>query len=88
LVRRQPRRCCSRARGRADALATAENVDDVQLALHLVDFVIGNGGPHSGAAKARKADLLAQRANYERSFVASNILTSAAQLQRAELGDH
>jgi alkyl sulfatase BDS1-like metallo-beta-lactamase superfamily hydrolase len=73
---------------RADALAAAENVDDIQLALHLVDFVIGNGGPQSGAARARKADLLAQRATYERSFVANNILTSAAQLQRAELGDH
>ena len=48
------------------------------------DFVIFGGGPEVGAARALKADLLAARAAGERSFVASNILRSAAAMERTD----
>jgi len=70
---------------RADALAASGAVDDVQRALHLVDFVIGNDGDRVAEAHARKADLLDARAAAERSFVANNVLTSAAMLERQRL---
>lgn len=70
---------------RADELAATGDVDDVQRALHLVDFVIGNDGDRVDEAHARKADLLDARAAAERSFVANNVLTSAAMLERQRL---
>ncbi len=67
---------------RADALAAGDATDQ-QRALHLVDFVIFAGGADVDAARRRKADLLDARAEGERSFVASNVLRSAAALERA-----
>jgi alkyl sulfatase BDS1-like metallo-beta-lactamase superfamily hydrolase len=67
---------------RADELAGGD-AGDQQRALHLVDFVIFAGGDDVAAARNRKADLLDARAEGERSFVASNVLKSAAVLERA-----
>ena len=67
---------------RADELAAGDAAEQ-QRALHLVDFVIFAGGDDVAAARARKADLLDARAAGERSFVASNVLKSAATLERA-----
>jgi alkyl sulfatase BDS1-like metallo-beta-lactamase superfamily hydrolase len=69
---------------RADELATRDAADH-QRALHLVDFVIDAGGGDVAEARRRKADLLEARAEGERSFVASNVLRSAATLERAAL---
>jgi alkyl sulfatase BDS1-like metallo-beta-lactamase superfamily hydrolase len=69
---------------RVDALADSGDAADVQLALHLVDFVIFSGSGDVDAARERKADLLHRRAEHESSFVAHNILESAATLERAE----
>lgn len=66
---------------RADELAKGEAAAQ-QLALHLVDFVIFAGGDDVADAHRRKADLLDARADGERSFVASNVLKSAAMLER------
>ena len=66
---------------RADELAGGDATHQ-QLALHLVDFVIFAGGDDVAEARARKADLLDARAEGERSFVASNVLRSAATLER------
>jgi alkyl sulfatase BDS1-like metallo-beta-lactamase superfamily hydrolase len=70
---------------RADALAASGAIADAQLALHLVDFVVSDAGPRAEEARARKAALLDARADGERSFVASNVLRSAATLERARL---
>jgi alkyl sulfatase BDS1-like metallo-beta-lactamase superfamily hydrolase len=74
---------------RAAALAGGSAADQ-QLALHLVDFVIFAGSDAGEAAvteaRARKADLLDARADGERSFVASNVLRSAAVLERDGAG--
>jgi alkyl sulfatase BDS1-like metallo-beta-lactamase superfamily hydrolase len=67
---------------RARALAGSESTDDVQMALHLVDFVIFHADGRVDEARALKADLLDGRAAGERSFVAHNILASAAVLER------
>lgn len=66
---------------RADELAGGDAADQ-QRALHLVDFVIAAGGDDVAGARVRKADLLDARAAGERSFVASNVLKSAATLER------
>lgn len=68
---------------RARALHASGALADVQRALHLVDFVLFDGGPQADAARALKAELLAARAAVEPSFVARNILASAAKLERA-----
>ena len=70
---------------RADQLADGDGAGQ-QLALHLVDFVIEAGGDHVEAARRRKAELLDARAELEPSFVASNVLRSAAALERERLG--
>lgn len=70
---------------RADVLAESIETKDLQLALHLVDFVIFNGGDRVADAHRRKADLLEVRAKCEKSFVANNILASAATLEREAL---
>lgn len=67
---------------RVDALADSGSTDDLQLALHLVDFVIFDGGARTDDARRRKADLLQARSRRETSFVAHNILRSAAVLER------
>jgi alkyl sulfatase BDS1-like metallo-beta-lactamase superfamily hydrolase len=67
---------------RARALGASETTDDLQKALHLVDFVLFNGGDRLGEARGLKADLLEARSKQERSFVAHNILASAALLER------
>jgi alkyl sulfatase BDS1-like metallo-beta-lactamase superfamily hydrolase len=70
---------------RADELAQGDEAAK-QRALHLVDFVIFAGGDDVAEARRRKADLLDSRADGEPSFVASNILRSAATLQRDDSG--
>jgi len=70
---------------RARQLGASDATDDIQRALHLVDFVIFHGGDQADEAHALKADLLDQRAAKERSFVAHNVLASAAVLEREGL---
>ena len=70
---------------RARALAGSDDVADLQLALHLVDFVLFHADGPLAEAHALKADLLDARAAQERSFVAHNILASAAVLERDHL---
>ena len=67
---------------RARALAGSEATADVQRALHLVDFVLFHGDDRVDEAHALKAELLDARAGRERSFVAHNVLASAAVLER------
>ena len=67
---------------RARDLAASGGTDQLQRALHLVDFVLFHGGGQLDEAHALKADLLDARAAKERSFVAHNILASAAVLER------
>ena len=67
---------------RARALSGSGATDDIQKALHLVDFVLFNGGDMMTEAGVLKADLLDARSKQERSFVAHNILASAALRQR------
>jgi len=67
---------------RARALAASGATEDVQRALHLVDFVLAHGDDRIHEAHMLKADLLDERATGERSFVAHNILASAAVLER------
>ena len=54
----------------------------IQKALHLLDFVLFNDGDMVTEARSLKADLLEARSKQERSFVAHNILASAALLER------
>lgn len=67
---------------RARALGASARTGDVQRALHLVDFVLFHGEDLVDEAHALKAELLDLRAGGERSFVAHNILASAAVLER------
>lgn len=67
---------------RARSLRAGGTPDEVQRALHLVDFVLFDGGPEATEARALKADLLGARAKGERSFVARNILAAAAKMER------
>lgn len=72
---------------RANELAAKGERDSIQRALHLLDFVIEGAGPESKEGKeARdvKADYLEARAKHEPSFIARNILSSAAVLERGE----
>jgi len=66
---------------RVDELSSGDSADQ-QRALHLVDFVIFAGGDHVAEGHRRKAGLLDARAEGERSFVAHNVLRSAAVLER------
>ena len=66
---------------RVDELARGGAADQ-QRALHLVDFVIFADGDDVAGGHRRKADLLEARSAGERSFVASNVLRSAAVLER------
>lgn len=67
---------------RARALAGSDVIDDLQRALHLVDFVLFHGDDRLDESHALKAALLDSRAAHERSFVAHNILASAAVIER------
>jgi alkyl sulfatase BDS1-like metallo-beta-lactamase superfamily hydrolase len=67
---------------RARDLARSGSIDELQRALHLVDFALFHGDERVGEAHSLKADLLDARAAHERSFVAHNILASAAVLER------
>lgn len=71
---------------RADELASG-GATEQQRALHLVDFVIFADGDDVAEARRRKAALLDGRAETERSFVAGNVLRSAATLEREQLPD-
>jgi hypothetical protein len=71
---------------RAEELAAGDAAEQ-QRALHLVDFVVYGGGPEVADAHRRKADLLDLRADSERSFVAHNVLKSAAVLERQQADD-
>jgi len=68
---------------RARDLSGSEVVADLQRALHLVDFVLFDAGDRVAEAHALKAQLLEARATRERSFVAHNVLASAAVVERA-----
>jgi alkyl sulfatase BDS1-like metallo-beta-lactamase superfamily hydrolase len=68
---------------RARALRAENAPASIQRALHLTDFVILDGRGDVAAARALKAALLVARGEAEPSFVARNILMSAAALERA-----
>jgi alkyl sulfatase BDS1-like metallo-beta-lactamase superfamily hydrolase len=67
---------------RARSLQATGELADLQRALHLVDFVIAGEGPEVASARALKAELLTARAACEPSFVARNVLKSAAVMER------
>lgn len=69
---------------RARALAGSDSTEDLQRALHLVDFVLFHRDGQVDEAHDLKAELLEARAGRERSFVAHNILASAAVLERED----
>lgn len=72
---------------RANELAAKGECDSIQRALHLLDFVIEGAEPGSKQVKEAsclKADYLEARAAHEPSFIARNILSSAAVLERGE----
>jgi len=69
---------------RARTLRRSGDVDDVQRALHLVDYVIFFGAASVDEARELKAQLLRERAQGEPSFVARNILSSAAIIEEEQ----
>lgn len=66
---------------RAQTLAAEGQRDALQRALHLLDFVIFDAGEEELTARRLKAELLSARAEQEASFIARNILQSAALLE-------
>jgi len=70
---------------RAQTLAAEGHKDALQRALHLLDFVIFDAGEQELNARRLKADLLGARAEQETSFIARNILQSAALLEAEAL---
>lgn len=72
---------------RIRALAARERREDLQRALHLADFVIQGDPDHAGEARGLKAELLEARAGHEPSFIARNILSSAAILEREAVSE-
>ena len=71
---------------RADELAAGGEVKELQLALHLLDLLVFGSGPDAQEARRRKADVLELRGKAERSFVARNVLRSAATIEREQVG--
>ena len=67
---------------RARALAAQGERDAIQRALHLLDFAIQGGAAEAEEARALKAEYLEARAEHEESFIARNVLKSAAVLER------
>jgi alkyl sulfatase BDS1-like metallo-beta-lactamase superfamily hydrolase len=55
----------------------------IQRALHLLDFVIESGAAEGEEARSLKAEALEARAEHEDSFIARNILASAAVLEKS-----
>jgi alkyl sulfatase BDS1-like metallo-beta-lactamase superfamily hydrolase len=72
---------------RAQTLAAEGQRDALQRALHLLDFVVFDGGEQALAARRLKAELLHERAQQETSFIARNILQSAALLEAEAVAD-
>jgi alkyl sulfatase BDS1-like metallo-beta-lactamase superfamily hydrolase len=70
---------------RARSLAAQGERSTIQRALHLLDFVIQGGATESEEARALKAEYLEARAEHEDSFIARNILGSAAALEKDKL---
>jgi alkyl sulfatase BDS1-like metallo-beta-lactamase superfamily hydrolase len=71
---------------RARALAAQGERSALQLALHFLDFVIQGGAAQAEEARGLKAEYLDARAEQEDSFIARNILASAAVLERGQSG--
>jgi alkyl sulfatase BDS1-like metallo-beta-lactamase superfamily hydrolase len=67
---------------RARELAAKEQREDLQRALHLLDFVIQGDPERALEARSFNAELLEARAEHEPSFIARNILSSAAVLAK------
>ncbi|MBT3223391.1 MAG: MBL fold metallo-hydrolase [Proteobacteria bacterium] len=65
---------------RARQLAESGELKDIQLALHLLDFVIDHSGDSLVEAYQFKARLLESRAKVEVSFIARNIFRAGAAL--------
>jgi alkyl sulfatase BDS1-like metallo-beta-lactamase superfamily hydrolase len=70
---------------RARELADEGRREDLQRALHLADFVIRGRSERVDEARALKSELLEARAEQEPSFIARNILSSAAILEKEKL---
>jgi alkyl sulfatase BDS1-like metallo-beta-lactamase superfamily hydrolase len=72
----------------AKALNAAGGIENVQLALHMVDFVVK--GSDSAAVRKEalrlKSDLLKARADAEPSYIARNIFRAGSTLARREAG--
>jgi alkyl sulfatase BDS1-like metallo-beta-lactamase superfamily hydrolase len=73
---------------RARELAASGRREELQRALHLADFAIRGGGEPALEARALKNELLRARAEQEPSFIARNILSSAAILEQEKLASH
>ena len=71
---------------RARALAAQGERGAIQLALHLLDFVIHGGAAEAEETRGLKAQYLEARAKHEDSFIARNILSSAAVLEKNRVG--
>jgi alkyl sulfatase BDS1-like metallo-beta-lactamase superfamily hydrolase len=81
---------CTPVLARARSLQQEGSRDALQRALHLVDYVIKAGSGEANAehvvqARTLKVELLEARAEQEPSFIARNILTSAAILEAEAL---
>jgi len=71
-----------------DRAEVLKDAGKIQLALHLVDFVLDN--PETASLKEAhglKADLLKARADAESSFIARNIFAIGARLERQTAGE-
>lgn len=70
----------------AGEMAAAGGLENVQLALHIVDFVIKGCGDKAKQKEAltMKSDLLKARADAEPSFIARNIFRAGATLAKQE----
>ena len=71
---------------RARALAAQGERSTIQLALHLLDFVTQGEAPEAEEARGLKVQYLEARAEQEDSFIARNILSSAAVLEKDQVG--
>ena len=71
---------------RARTLAAQGERSTIQLALHLLDFVIQGEASEADEARGLKVQYLEARAEQEDSFIARNILASAAVLEKDQVG--
>ena len=72
---------------RGDPQCVRLGVERPQIFSDIGGTVIRRGGEGITEARRRKADLLESRAAGERSFVAHNVLKSAAVMERESLSD-